>query len=169
MLIIEELEKLGLQEVAQTIDEHHKDEDTLYEILASKITKKTEGVMTMGDENVSVAVYWLKVAKAQRQNLAMNFDIAGFEDAVTGFKFMVDLVTENGTLSTKLKTARITASSDCFFFCSIVRKMVKTKQKDPIFALILEKEPNQRQVKKKEATPAADPSKAETATPTTTE
>ena len=82
MLPIEELVKLNLQEVAQKLDEHHQDGDTLYEVFASKITKRTEGVMTMGDDNVTVAEYWLKVAKAQRKSLSMDFDLVGFEESV---------------------------------------------------------------------------------------
>jgi hypothetical protein len=168
MLSIEELGKLSIQEVAQTIDEHHKEEDTLYEVLASKITKRTKGVMTLSDENVTVAEYWLKVAKAQRKILAMDFDLDGFGDACIGFKFMVAMATENGNLSAKLRVARDIASSDCFTFNSIVRQAIRARQDDPVFALILEKEPNQRQSKKKDATtPAKDAPKSETTTPPT--
>lgn len=162
----EELTTMSIQEMAQAIDEHNKDTDILYEFMATKITKKTNGVMTMNDDKVNVAEYWLKVARAQRKILSMDFDLAGFEEAYIGFKFMVDLVTENGSLTAKLKTARDMASSDCFYFCSIVRKAVKTKEKEPVYALILEKEPSPRQSKKKAATPTTDAPQGEAATAT---
>lgn len=162
----EELLSMSIQDVAQAIEDHNKDTDILYESMASKITKKTNGVMTMNDDKVNVVEYWLKVARTQRKILSMDFDLAGFEEAYIGFKFMVDLVTDNGSLTAKLKTARDIASSDCFFFCSIVRKTVKAKEKEPVFALIVEKEPSPRQSKKKTATPAPDASKTEVAATT---
>jgi hypothetical protein len=113
MLSNEDLLKMSIPETAQAIEEHHRETTALYESLASKIKKRTNGEKTMGDDKASTAEYWLKVAKEQRKILAMDFDLDGFEESVICFRFMTDLVTSNGNLSVKLKTACDTASKDC--------------------------------------------------------
>lgn len=159
----EELSTMSIQEVAQAIEAHHAEANVYYEALGSKIAKKTEGALNLGDEKLDVAEYWLKIAKEYRGDLPMNFDLNGFEEAVLGFKFMVDYASKNGKLTVKLKTARETASKDCRFFSAQVRKRVQELSKNPVYALILEKEPNKRQAKEK----AKDAAETPTATPAT--
>ena len=178
MFSTEALESMSIEEIAQAIAEHHKETTVLYEAMGAKNKKRTFGEKPMADDKVTNAVYWLKTAKEQRKSLAMDFDMVGFEESVIIFKCMTDLITANGSLSVKLKIARENAAKDCFYFCSIVRKMVKDKEKDPVFALILEKEPNPRkapvsngtQSKTDSKQPKADSKqpKAETTPPATT-
>ncbi len=153
----EVLVTMSIQEVAQAIEAHHQESNLLYEALGSKIAKKTDGALNLGDEKLDVAEYWLKIAKEYRSDLPMNFDLNGFEEAVLGFKFMVDYAGKNGNLTVKLKTARETASKDCRFFSAQVRKRVQELSKNPIYALILEKEPNKRQAKEKAKDSAETP------------
>ncbi len=147
MITVEDLATMSIKEIAEAIDAHHEEANPLYEALGNKITKKTEGLGNLGDNRVDVAEYWLKIAKAYRSDLPMNFDISGFEEAVLGFKFMVDYASKNGNLTVKLKTARENASKDCLAFSAHVRKRIKELESNPIYALVLQKEPNQRQVK----------------------
>jgi Mg-chelatase subunit ChlI len=152
----EDLLKMSITEVAQAIVENNKETHAFYEALASKIRKRTNGERPMGDDKVPNAEYWLKIAKEQRKMLAMDFDLDGFEESVIGFKLMSELAASNGSISVKLKTARETTSKDCYFFCAVVRRAAQSKEKDPVFALILEKEPNPRKtpVAKSETTTA---------------
>ncbi|MBL7814657.1 MAG: hypothetical protein JNL70_06595 [Saprospiraceae bacterium] len=145
MIENETLAAMSIQEISQAIEERHKEMGLFYESMASKITSKTTGVKPMSDDKVSQAEYWLKVAKDQRRILSMDFDLVSFEEAVTVFKLIVNWTTENGNLTVKLKTAREIAARDCFAFCSIVRRAVQEKKKEPVYALILEKEPSPRQ------------------------
>lgn len=144
MISAEALAAMSIQEVAQAIEDQHKETTLLYEALGAKSKKRTFGEKPMGDDKATNAEYWLKIAKEQRKSLAMDFDMESFEESVIIFKCMTDLISSNGSLSVKLKVARENASKDCFYFSSIVRKMVQDKGKDPVFALILEKEPNPR-------------------------
>lgn len=163
MITSEVLANMSIQEIAQAIEAHHAEANVYYESLGSKITKKTEGSLNLGDEKLDVAEYWLKIAKEYRGDLPMNFDLNGFEEAVLGFKFMVDYASKNGNLTVKLKTARETASKDCRSFSAQVRKRIQELMKNPVYDLILEKEPNKRQVKEK----AKDSTETPTATPAT--
>ena len=147
MISVEVLETMSIKEVSEAIEVHHQEANLLYEALGNKITKKTQGLGNLGDNRVDVAEYWLKIAKEYRNDLPMNFDISGFEEAVLGFKFMVDYASKNGNLTVKLKTARENASKDCLAFSAQVRKRIKELDSNPIYALILQKEPNQRQAK----------------------
>ncbi len=140
----EVLETMSVQEIAQAIAEHQKETTLLYEAMGNRNKKRTSGEKPMGDDKVSNAVYWLRIAKEQRKSLAMDFDMEGFEESVTIFKCMTDLINANGSLSVKLKIARDNAAKDCYYYCSVVRKMVQDKGKDPVFSLILDKEPSPR-------------------------
>ena len=158
MISAEVLVTMNMQEIAAAIEAHHAEANPLYEALGNKITRKTDGLVNLGDAKVDVAEYWLKIAKDYRNDLPMNFDVVGFEEAVLGFKFMVDYANNNGNLTVKLKAARETASRDCRAFSAQVRKRVQELSKNPVYALILDREPNQRQSK--------ETAKLTTATPT---
>jgi hypothetical protein len=143
-MTIEVLETMSIPQIAQTIEDHNKETALLYEAMAAKNQKRTTGEKPMSDDKVSNAVYWLRIAKEQRKILAIEFDLPGFEESVIIFKCMTDLIEANGNLSVKLKIARENAAKDCLFFCSIVRKAIQEKAKDPVYTLILGKEPNPR-------------------------
>jgi hypothetical protein len=57
---------------------------------------------------------------------------------------MVDIDAENENSAVLLKTAHNNASKDCFWYISYIRRRVKELEQDPIFKLILQKEPNIR-------------------------
>ena len=159
MITSEVLATMSIQEIAQAIAEHQKETTLLYEAMGSKNKKRTNGEKPMGDDKVGNAEYWLRVAKEQRKSLAMDFNMEGFEESVIIFRCMTDLVNANGNLSVKLKIARDDAAKDCYSFCSIVRKMVQDKNKDPVFALILEKEPIPRKAPASNGTQAKSDAK----------
>lgn len=159
MITSEELATMSIQEIAQAIAQHQKETTLLYDAMGNKNKKRTTGEKPMGDDKVANAEYWLRIANEQRRSLAMDFNMAGFEESVIIFKCMTDLVNANGSLSVKLKIARDDAAKDCFYFCSIVRKMVQDKSKDPVFALILDKEPNPRKAPASNGAPAKSDAK----------
>ena len=147
------MEALTFQDIVNAIGEKHLESNQLYEALGTKITRKTEGDGFLGDDRVDTAKYWLNVAKLHRRILSIDFNLAGFEEAYLGFKFMVDYTKTNGSLTVYLKAARDKASKDCAAFCAVVRKRVKELEKDPVFALVLANESSPRaKAKPKEAT-----------------
>lgn len=89
MISAEALAAMSIQEVAQAIEDQHKETTLLYEALGAKSKKRTFGEKPMGDDKVTNAEYWLKIAKEQRKSLAMDFDMESFEESVIIFKCMI--------------------------------------------------------------------------------
>lgn len=149
MMSKEELAKMSIKELSTAIDAHHQETNALYTEMATRISKQTEGVHGMSDENVDKAVYWSKTAREHTEILPVNFNFDGFDDAAIFFETVVNIKSQREDIDIVLKNPRDIASRDCATFSSKVRKSVKEFENDPVFKLILQKEPNPRQFKPK--------------------
>ena len=149
----EALAKMSIQEIAQAIETHHQETTLLYEALAQKITKQTDGTKYMSDDRVDEVVYWYKVAVDHPEILASNFDSAIFNAVDVGFKTMVSVKNQEESTRVILKTPRDILSKDAAALCSMVRRRVKENESNPVFKLILQKEPRPRQSASKPTPP----------------
>jgi predicted O-linked N-acetylglucosamine transferase (SPINDLY family) len=151
MISSKEMAHMNVEQLAQAIETHHQELALLYQAIANKISKETIGEKSLKDDNLFVAEYWLKVAKDHPEILAADFDTHHFEEKLLLFKTVVDVNTQNQNAIVLLKTARDNASKDCSWYISYVRKRVKELEYNPVFKLLLQKEPNQRQPTVKQA------------------
>jgi hypothetical protein len=156
MISNRDLATQSIEDLARMIETHHQETHLLYQALASKMKKQTEGTAFLSDEKVPAMEYWLKVAKEQPQMLSADFDLKGLETVTTFFKSVAQIAAEDDTRDALLKAARDNASQDCAWYLSHIRKRVKELEHNPIFKLILQKAPNPpRQYMVKKATPPA--------------
>jgi hypothetical protein len=161
MISNRDLANQSIETLAQMIETHHQETEQLYQALASKMTKQTEGSAFLSDDNVAAMEYWLKVAKEQPQILSAGFDLKGLESVTAFFKAVASLSADNDARIALLKTARDNASQDCAWYISHIRKRVKELESNPIFKLILQKAPNApRQYTVKKAASTPQPTKA---------
>ena len=155
MISQEALEKMTLAEITAAIKVNHNDLALLNTEFAKRITKTTDGQSFLSDDKVESAEYYLQVAKDNRQVFPMDFSVEAFETAVVAFRSMVDTTSDNEDALIILKTPRNSASQDCNVFVATVRKRVRELISNPIFKLILEKEPYPRKSKSKPLPPAS--------------
>ncbi|MEN9609275.1 MAG: hypothetical protein RLZZ628_89 [Bacteroidota bacterium] len=155
MISSKDLANMSVEALAQAIETHQQELAQLYQAMSAKISKQTIGEAYLGDDKVIVAEYWLKVAKDYRNILAADYNVNDFEAATTFFKAAADVTAQHGSNAVLLKDARDAASKDCAWHISHVRKRVKELEYNPIFKLVLQREPNPRQynLKMSAATP----------------
>lgn len=144
MISTENLAQMSIEELAKVIKIHHQEMALLYQAMARKMSKKTIGKAFLKDEKLILAEYWFEIAKEYPKILSVNFDINRFKEIIFFFKTMIEIDIQNENSIIFLKTAHNNASKDCFWYISYIRRRVKELQKDPIFKLILQKEPISR-------------------------
>ena len=153
MISQEALEKMTLAEITAAIKVNHDELALLNTEFAKRVTNTTDGQSFLGDDKVESAEYYLQVVKDNRQVFPMDFSVEAFETAVIAFRLMVDTTSDNEDASIILKTPRNNASQDCNAFVVAVRRRVKELNANPIFKLILDKEPHPRKFKPKSPPP----------------
>lgn len=142
MITTEAMDAMSIEELAKEIETHHAYGHTLYEAMAGKVVRiNTTGEGSMRDEALNVANYWFEEANNNKGILAANFDYKGYARALTSLTCIVGATSQDAKNTTLLKTARKDAAKDCATFSSAVRKRFKELEKDPVYKLILDKEP----------------------------
>ena len=145
MSVNKEIVDMTDEQIISEIDVCNTRTIALYRILASRITKKTSGKGSLSSENANVAEYWLQVAKDHPHLIAAVCDVDDFAMKIPFFK-SVNLVASQDEQSAKiLQSPRNTLSWDLTWYISYVRKQVIVQQDDPVYKLIMQKEPNARQ------------------------
>jgi hypothetical protein len=151
MISSTEVANMSVEQLTRAIETHHQELFLLYQAMANKISKKTVGEKSLKDDNTVAAEYWLKVGKEHPEMLASDFNINHFEEALLSFKSVVDIKIQNENATVILKTPRNSVSTDCSWYISYIRRRVKELEYNPIFKLILQREPNARQPTVKQA------------------
>ena len=162
MVSNDDLLNMSNEDLAKEIAEHQKRTALLFQTMANRISKKTEGEGFMKDENVNVAEYWLDVAQNHPKIIASDQDMVDFASKVIFFNTIVSVTTQDVQIGVTLKTPHDIASKDCAAYTSYIRNQVQDRKSNPVFKLILDKEPSPRKTftrKKSETT-------ATTTTPT---
>jgi hypothetical protein len=144
MVSQEALLNMSNEELAKEIEAHQQRTALLFQTMANRISKKTEGEGFMKDENVNVAEYWLNVGLNNPKIIAEDVDMTDFANKTIFFNAIVAVSTQDVQISAALKTPRDIASKDCAAYSSYVRKQVQDRQSNPVFKLIMQKEPNPR-------------------------
>ena len=147
--------KMTLAEITATIKVNHNELALLNTEFAKRVTKTTDGQSFLSDDKVESAEYYLQVVRDNRQVFPMDFSVEAFETAVIAFRLMVDTTSDNEDACIILKTPRNSASQDCNVFVVTVRKRIRELISNPIFKLILEKEPHPRKPRPKSSPPAS--------------
>jgi hypothetical protein len=145
MISTKDLTNMSVQDLAKAIEAHRQEMVQLYQAMATKVTKQSSGTAFLKDNNLVTAEYYLKVAKDHPEILSATFDVNHFEAVILFFKTASDMKIQEDNMAVLLKTPRNSASQDCFWSISYVRRRVKELNDDPIFKLILQKEPNPRE------------------------
>ena len=156
----EDLLNMSIEDLAKEIAEHQKRTTLLFQIMGNLISKKPEGEGFMKDENVNVAEYWLDVARNYPKIIAADQDMDDFANKIAFFNAIVGLKTQEEQIAEMLKSPRNIASKDCAAYVSYIRSQVQDRKSNPVFKLILDKEPSPRKPYTKKS--------SETTTPTTT-
>jgi hypothetical protein len=154
MVTNEDLLNMSNTELAKEIAEHQKRTALLFQTMASRISKKTEGEGFMKDENVNVAEYWLNVAQNHPNIIAADKDMVDFANKTLFFDTIVSVATQDAQVGMTLKAPRDIASKDCMFYASYVRSQAQDRKSNPVFKLILDEEPNPRKTPIRQSTVA---------------
>jgi hypothetical protein len=142
MLTVEEMATMSIEELAKHIDAHHAQGSLLYTAMAGKVVRiNPTGDGSMRDEALNVATYWFGEANDNKGILPANFDYKGFGSALTSLTSIIGATSQDVKNTALLKTARNHAAKDCATFSSAVRKRFKELEKDPVYKLVLDKEP----------------------------
>ena len=153
MEILKDVTALSDAELIAEINVSQKRTGTLFVEMASRISKKTEGESFVKDENLNVAEYWLKVGLDHPSLIAPICDMDYFAQIVPYFKTLVEISTQDAQMAPILKKPHDAISKDCGWFISYIRTQVMRQQSNPIYKLIIQKEPNQRKSTTKEPPP----------------
>ncbi len=163
MVSNEDLLNLSNEDLAKEIAEQQKRLGLLFQIMGSRILKKTNGEGFMKDENVNVAEYWLDVALNHPDIIAADKNMIDFANKVIFFNTLVSVATQDAQIGVLLKTPRDVVSKDCAAYVSYIRSQVQDRKLNPVFKLILDKEPSPRKTFTRNSTTATT---ATTTTPT---
>lgn len=144
MISTKDLANMSIENLTQAIETRHEELALLYQTLAAKSSKQTIGEAYLADDRVADAEYWFNVGKTHRNILAEDYNLNSFEESILFFKSAVTVTQKNSSNTMLLKTARDKASKDCAWHILHIRKRVKELKQDPIFKLILQREPNPR-------------------------
>jgi hypothetical protein len=147
MISSKEMAHMNVEQLAQAIETHHQELALLYQAMANKISKKTVGEKFLKDDDTASAEYWFKVGKDHPEILSADFKMNHFEESLLSFKTVVDIKVQNENGTVILKAPRDNSSTDCSWYISYIRRRVKELEYNPIFKLILQREPNPRQSK----------------------
>ena len=153
MEVLKDVTALSDAELIAEINVSQKRTGTLFVEMASRISKKTEGESFVKDENLNVAEYWLKVGLDHPSLIAPICDMDYFAQIVPYFKTLVEISTQDAQMAPILKKPHDAVSKDCSWFISYIRTQVMRQQSNPIYKLIMQKEPNQRKSTPKELPP----------------
>jgi hypothetical protein len=145
MISTKDLANMSVLDLAQMIETRRQETVLIYQAIAAKITKKSLGTAFLKANKLASAEYYLQVAKDHPEILAPTFDVNHFEEVILFFKTMQDTMLQDGNTAVILKAPRDSASQDCFWSVSYIRRRVQELQANPIFKLILQKEPNPRE------------------------
>jgi hypothetical protein len=157
MVSNDDLLNLSNEDLAKEIAEHQKRLGLLFQIMGSRILKKTEGEGFMKDENINVAEYWLDVALNHPDIIAADKSMVDFAAKVIFFNTIVSVATQDAQIGILLKTPRDVVSKDCAAYVSYIRSQVQDRKSNPVFKLILDKEPSPRKSPTKKSPPTDPP------------
>ena len=132
-------------ELFAEIDELQKRRIALFTELARRVEKKTSGEGFLSDENAHVAEYWLQVGIDHPNLIAVVCDIADFKLKIPYFKTLITIAMQDNHGKVILKEPRDITANDLSWYISYIRKAVQSQKNNPIYKLILQKEPNPRQ------------------------
>jgi hypothetical protein len=144
MLTEAEVLNLSNEALAQEIEAHQNRTEFLFNVMANRMTSGTKGLRNLGNDSVEIAEYWLKVALKYPKIIAEICNTADFGIKAIFFRVLVSVADKDGTIANILKTPRDVASKDCYWYVSYVRKRVQELESDPIFKMLLDKEPSPR-------------------------
>ena len=143
------------QDIITEIDVQQKRIIALFTEVANRVQKKTNGGSFMSNDNANVAEYWLNVGKSHPELIAQICDLSDFSVKIAYFKSLISVGTQDEQIGAILKAPRDAASKDCNWYVSYIRKQVVAQQSNPVYKLILQKEPNPRQYNLKTPAPTS--------------
>jgi hypothetical protein len=146
LIMLTEAEVLNLsnEALAQEIEAHQNRTEFLFTVMASRLTSGTKGLKNLGNDSVEIAEYWLKIALKYPKIIAEICNTTDFGIKAIFFRVLVSVADKDGTIANILKTPRNIASKDCYWYVSYIRKRVQELESDPIYKMILDKEPSPR-------------------------
>jgi hypothetical protein len=144
MVTKEELLKMSNDELAARIAVQQQETTLMFQVMASRMTSKTKGGRFLSNDSVDIATYWLKVGIEHPEIIAAICDVNDFGTKALFFSALVGVTDRDETISNILKTPRDIASKDCYWYVSYIKKRVQELETDPIFKMILQKEPSVR-------------------------
>ncbi len=133
------------QDIINEIDVTQKRIIVLFKEVASRVTKETSGAGFMSNENANVADYWLQVGLDHPELIAKICDLDDFTVKIAYFKSLIAVATQDEQIGAILKAPRDAASKDCSWYTSYIRNQVMSQKSNPVYKLILQREPNPRQ------------------------
>jgi hypothetical protein len=145
MISTKDLANMSVQDLANAAETRHQELTQIYQAMAAKVSKKSNGGAFLKDNNIVSADYYLNVAKNHPEILAATFDVTHFEESIQFFKASREMKIQERDSSVLLKIPRDTAAQECCWGISYIRRRVKELEDNLIFKSILQNEPKPRE------------------------